>query len=159
MTDTDKIEKRRAYQRQYYQNYRKGKKALDYVCNLEQSKKDRAEKLKRLKCVQTVAFLLLVSVCLLSFVGCNNEPKALYQSDSVLIVREGVITTVYDLEAEQEYTFRSVRVKRSEGVSEPHTAIETDTFKIEVIPHGLRIYDKAESKILTIKRKSLQKWG
>ena len=139
MTDTDKIEKRRAYQRQYYQNYRKGKKALDYVCNLEQSKKDRTEKLKRLKGVQTVAFLLLVSVCLLSFVGCNNEAKTLYQSDSVLIVREGVITTVYDLEAEQEYTFRSVRVKRSEGVSEPHTAIETDTIKIEIIPSGLRV--------------------
>ena len=159
MTDTDKIEKRRAYQRQYYQNYRKGKKALDYVCNLEQSKKDRAEKLKRLKGVQTVAFLLLVSVCLLSFVGCNNEAKTLYQSDSVLIVREGVITTVYDLEAEQEYTFRSVRVKRSEGVSEPHTAIETDTIKIEIIPSGLRVYDKTAGKIFTYQRKIAQNKG
>lgn len=159
MTDTDKIEKRRAYQRQYYQNYRKGKKALDYVCNLEQSKKDRAEKLKRLKGVQTVAFLLLVSVCLLSFVGCNNEPKTLYQSDSVLIVREGVITTVYDLEAEQEYTFRSARVKRSEGVSEPHTAIETDTIKIEIIPSGLRVYDKTAGKIFTYQRKIAQNKG
>ena len=159
MTDTDKIEKRRAYQRQYYQNYRKGKKALDYVCNLEQSIKDRGVMLKRLKGVQTVAFLLLVSVCLLSFVGCNNEPKTLYQSDSVLIVREGVITTVYDLEAEQEYTFRSVRVKRSEGVAEPHTAIETDTIKIEIIPSGLRVYDKTAGKIFTYQRKIAQNMG
>ena len=40
MTETEKIEKRRAYQREYYKNYRKGKKALEYACNIEQAKKD-----------------------------------------------------------------------------------------------------------------------
>ena len=106
-----------------------------------------------------IAFILLLSMCLMLLAGCGNKQKTLYQSDSVLIVREGVITTVYDLEAEQEYTFRSVRVKRSEGVSEPHTAIETNTIKIEIIPSGLRVYDKTANKIFTYQRKSLHNKG
>lgn len=35
MTEIEKIEKCRAYQREYYKNYRKGKKALEYACNIE----------------------------------------------------------------------------------------------------------------------------
>lgn len=105
------------------------------------------------------ALALLLCLCLLVFAGCNAEPKTLYQSDSVLIVREGVTTTVYDLEAEQEYTFRSVRVKCSEVVLEPHTAVETDTIKIEIIPSGLRVYDKTAGKIFTYQRKIAQNKG
>ena len=97
--------------------------------------------------------MLLLSMCLMLFAGCGNTPKTLYKSDSVEIVREGNKTAVYDLEAEQEYTFRSVRVKRSEGVSEPYTTVDTNTIKIEIIPSGLRVYDKAENKIFTIERK------
>ena len=106
-----------------------------------------------------IAFALLVCVCLMLFAGCNNEPKTLYQSESVEVVREGNITLVSDLVADKEYSFRSVRVKRSESVLEPHTAIETDTIKIEIIPSGLRVYDKAENKIFTYQRKSLHNKG
>ena len=60
MTETEKIEKRRAYQREYYKNYRKGKKALEYACNIEQAKKDRE---KRRKLLQKIACCLLVAVC------------------------------------------------------------------------------------------------
>ena len=106
-----------------------------------------------------VAFALLVSVCLMLFAGCNNEPKTLYQSDSVTITREGNITLVSDLVADKEYSFRSVRVKRSESVLEPHTAIETGTIKIEIIPSGLRVYDTTANKIFTYQRKSLHNKG
>lgn len=106
-----------------------------------------------------IAFALLVCVCLMLFAGCNDEPKTLYQSDSVTITREGNITLVSDLVADKEYSFRSVRVKRSESVSEPHTAIETDTIKIEIIPSGLRVYDKTANKIFTYQRKSLHNKG
>ena len=106
-----------------------------------------------------IAFALLVCVCLMLFAGCNNEPKTLYQSDSVTITREGNITLVSDLVADKEYSFRSVRVKRSESVLEPHTAIETDTIKIEIIPSGLRVYDKTANKIFTYQRKSLHNKG
>lgn len=106
-----------------------------------------------------IAFALLVCVCLMLFAGCNNEPKTLYQSDSVTITREGNITLVSDLVADKEYSFRSVRVKRSESVLEPHTAIETDTIKIEIIPSGLRVYDKTANKIFTYQRKNLHNKG
>ena len=100
-----------------------------------------------------VAFVLLLSMCLMLFAECNNEPKMLYQSNSVEIVREGNKTAVYDLLADKEYNYITKRVKRSEGVSEPFTTVDTDTIKIEIIPSGLRVYDKAENKIFTIERK------
>ena len=156
MTEIEKIEKRRAYQREYYKNYRKGKKALEYACNIEQAKKDRE---KRRKLLQKIACCLLVAVCLMCFSACDNEPRILYQSESVEVVREGNITLVSDLVADKEYSFRSVRVKRSESVLEPHTAIETDTIKIEIIPSGLRVYDKTANKIFTYQRKSLHNKG
>ena len=77
----------------------------------------------------------------------------LYQSNSVEIVREGNKTAVYDLLADKEYNYITKRVKRLEGVSEPYTTVDTDTIKIEIIPSGLRVYDKAENKIFTIERK------
>ena len=156
MTEIEKIEKRRAYQRKYYKDYRKGKKALEYACNIEQAKKDRE---KRRKLLQKIACCLLVAVCLMCFSACDNEPRILYQSESVEVVREGNITLVSDLVADKEYSFRSVRVKRSESVLEPHTAIETDTIKIEIIPSGLRVYDKTANKIFTYQRKSLHNKG
>ena len=150
MTEIEKIEKRRAYQREYYKNYRKGKKALEYACNVEQAKKDRE---KRRKLLQKIACCLLVAVCLVCFSACENEPKTLYQSESVEVVREGNKTAVYDLLADKEYNYITKRVKRSEGVLEPYTTVDTDTIKIEIIPSGLRVYDKAENKIFTIERK------
>ena len=106
-----------------------------------------------------IAFAVLVSVCLMLFAGCNNEPKTLYQSESVEVVREGNKTAVYDLLADKEYSFRSVRVKRSESVSEPYTTVDTDTIKIEIIPSGLRVYDKTANKIFTYQRKNLHNKG
>ena len=97
-----------------------------------------------------IAFALLVCVCLMLFAGCNNEPKTLYQSDSVTITREGNITLVSDLVADKEYSFRSVRVKRSESVSEPYKSVDTDTINIETMPSGFRIYDKTADKIIYI---------
>ena len=147
MTETEKIEKRRAYQREYYKNYRKGKKALEYACNVEQAKKDRE---KRRKLLQKIACCLLVAVCLMCFSACDNEPRILYQSESVEVVREGNITLVSDLVADKEYSFRSVRVKRSESVSKPYKSIDTDTINIETMPSGFRIYDKTADKIIYI---------
>ena len=96
------------------------------------------------------ALVLLLCLCVLVFAGCSTEPKVLYQSESLEVVREGVITTVYDLEADEQYTFRTVRVKRGEGVSVPYKSIDTDTINIETMPSGFRIYDKTADKIIYI---------
>ena len=103
--------------------------------------------------------MLLLSLCLMLFAGCNNEPKTLYQSESVEVVREDNKTAVYDLLADKEYNYITKRVKRSEGVSEPYTTVDTDTIKIEIIPSGLRVYDKTANKIFTYQRKSLHNKG
>lgn len=76
------------------------------------------------------ALVLLLCLCVLVFAGCSTEPKVLYQSESLEVIREGNITTVYDLEADEQYTFRTVRVKRGEGVSAAHTAVDTSTVKL-----------------------------
>ena len=106
------------------------------------------------------ALVLLLCLCVLVFAGCSTEPKILYQSDSLEIIREGVTTTVYDLEADEQYTFRIVRVKRGEGVSVAHTAVDTSTIKVEVLPSAtLRIHDKTQEKILTISKNIRRIWG
>ena len=104
-------------------------------------------------------FILLFLMMMLLFAGCNSKPKIFYNSDSVQIVQEDNKTAVIDLVADNEYSFRTVRVKRSESVAEPYTAVDTDTIKIEIIPSGLRVYDKAEKMIFTFQRKSLHKRG
>ena len=62
-----------------------------------------------------VAFVLLLSMCLMLFAGCNNEPKMLYQSNSVEIVREGNKTAVYDLLADKEYKLHNKACKAFRG--------------------------------------------
>lgn len=95
----------------------------------------------------------------MTFSGCKNEPEVLYHSNSVEVISDSVTTTVYDLIGDNAYTFKAVRVKRSESVLEPHIAVETDTIKIEIIPSGLRVYDKTANKIFTYQRKSLHNKG
>ena len=43
------------------------------------------------------ALVLLLCLCVLVFAGCSTEPKVLYQSESLEVIREGNITTVYDI--------------------------------------------------------------
>ena len=106
------------------------------------------------------ALVLLLCLCVLVFAGCSTEPKVLYQSESLEVIREGNITTVYDLEADEQYTFRTVRVKRGEGVSVAHTAVDTSTVKVEVLPSAtLRIHDKTQEIILTIPKNIRRIWG
>ncbi len=104
-------------------------------------------------------FILSFLMLMLLFAGCNSKPKIFYNSNSVQIVQEGKKTLVYDLLADKEYSFRTVRVKYSESVTEPYTAVDTDTIKIEIIPSGLQVYDKVEKRIFTYRRKSLHKRG
>ena len=109
--------------------------------------------------MKKIIIFIAVIMTIVLFAGCSSEPKVLYQSESVEVVRDGNLTLVSDLVADKEYSFRSVRVKRSEGVSEPHTTVDTDTIKIEIIPSGLRVYDKTANKIFTSQRKFAQDKG
>ena len=80
------------------------------------------------------------------------QPKTLIDTDSLKVVREGSKTTVSDLIGDEQYNFKTVRVKRSEDVSDPYTAISTDTISIDILSHGvLKITDKTVEKVYIIK--------
>lgn len=103
--------------------------------------------------------ILLLCVCCL-FAGCGTSaPKSLYKSDTVEVVRNGNKTAVYDLAADKEYNYITRLVKRSKAITEPYTTVDTDTIKIDIIPSGLSVYDKAKSTVFTVKRKHLLKKG
>lgn len=104
---------------------------------------------------------ILCSVVVLMLSGCGSSaPETLYQSESVQIIRNGSNTAVLDLVSDKEYNYTTKRVKRTEGITEPYTSIDTDTVKVEIIPNGMRVYDKAENKIFSvISQKRIKKGG
>lgn len=104
---------------------------------------------------------VLCSVVVLMLSGCGKSaPETLYQSESVQVIRNGSKTTVLDLISDSEYNYTTKRVKRTEGVTEPYASIDTDTVKVEIIPNGMRVYDKAQSKVFSItSQKRIKKGG
>ena len=67
----------------------------------------------------------------------------------------GAQTIVYDLVSDAEYTFRKAKVRKDrlpEEHKEPREAFDTDTIRIEMLPHAvLEITDKTAGKVYTIK--------
>ena len=84
------------------------------------------------------------------------QPQVLIDTDTLSVVRDGSTITVHDLVADEVYTFRIVRVRRSEGVTESHRAVDTATISIDTIPHGgLKITDKTAGTVYIVKRKCI----
>lgn len=109
--------------------------------------------------IAKLVILLLCVCCLCSGCGRTSAPKSLYKSDTVEVVRNGNKTAVYDVAADKEYNYITKRVKRSEAITEPYTTVDTDTIKIDIIPSGLSVYDKAKSTVFTVKRNYLRNRG
>ena len=102
------------------------------------------------------------ALCCICFVlaSCGKpSQKIIYNSDCVRVVREGNKTTVYDLIADKEYNYTTKLVKRSKAVTEPYTTVDTDTIKIEIIPSGLSVYDKAKNIVFTVTKKITHRKG
>ncbi len=108
--------------------------------------------------IAKLIILLLCACCL--FTGCGTSaPKSLYKSDTVEVVRNGNKTAVYDFVADKEYNYITRLVKRSKAITEPYTAVDTDTIKIDIIPSGLSVYDKAKSTVFTVTKKITHRKG
>ena len=101
----------------------------------------------------------LCCICLVLASCGKPSQKIIYNSDCVRVVREGNKTAVYDLIADKEYNYTTKLVKRSKAITEPYTTVDTDTIKIDIIPHGLRVYDKAENTVFTVKQERLHDKG
>ena len=104
-----------------------------------------------------VVLLLVLIVAAVAFgIWYLFQPQVLIDTATLSVVRDGSTITVYDLVADEVYTFRVVRVRRSEGVPEPHRAIDTATISIDTIPHGgLKITDKTAGTVYIVKRKCI----
>ena len=99
-----------------------------------------------------IGLLVVLIVAAVAFVWYLAQPQTLVDTDTLLVVRDGSTITVHDLVADEVHTFKIVRVRRSEGVTESHTAVDTATISIDTIPHGgLRITDKTAQKIYIVR--------
>lgn len=100
-----------------------------------------------------IGLLLVLIVAAVAFVWYIFQPQVLIDTDTLSVVRDGATITVHDLVADEVYTFKIVRVRRSEGVPKPHRAIDTATISIDTIPHGgLKITDKTAGKVYIVRR-------
>ena len=99
-----------------------------------------------------IGLLVVLIVAAVAFVWYIFQPQVLVDTDSLSVVRDGSTITVHDRVTDEVYTFKIVRVRRSEGVTESHTAVDTATISIDTIPHGgLRITDKTAQKIYIVR--------
>ena len=101
-----------------------------------------------------IGLLLVLIVAAVALVWYILQPQVLIDTDTLSAVRDGSTITVHDIVADEVHTFKIVRVRRSEGVTEPHRAVDTDTLTIDTIPHGgLKITDKTAGMVYIVKRK------
>ena len=101
-----------------------------------------------------IGLLLGLIVAAVALVWYILQPQTLIDTDTQSVVRDGSTISVHDLVADEVYTFRVVRVRRSGSVPEPHRAIDTATISIDTNPHGgLKIIDKTAGKAYIVKRK------
>lgn len=101
-----------------------------------------------------IGLLVVLIVAAVALVWYILKPQTLIDTDTLSVVRDGSTITVHDLVADEVYTFRIVRVRRSEGVTESHRAVGTATISIDTIPHGgLKITNKTAGVVYLVKRK------
>ena len=101
-----------------------------------------------------IGLLVVLIVAAVAFVWHILQPQVLIDTATLSVVRDGSTITVTDIVADETYQFRVVRVRRSEGVTESHRAVDTATISIDTIPHGgLKITDKTSRTSYIVNRK------
>ena len=101
-----------------------------------------------------IGLLIVLIVAAVALVWYILQPQSLIDTATLSVVRDGSVIAVTDIVANEVYTFRVVRVRHSESVTESHRAIDTATISIDTIPHGgLKIIDKTAGKVYIVKRK------
>ena len=100
-----------------------------------------------------IGLLIVLIVAAVAFVWHILQPQVLIDTATLSVVRDGSVITVTDIVANEVYTFRVVRGRRSESVTESHRAIDTATISIDIVPHGgLKIIDKTAGKVYMVRR-------
>ena len=104
-----------------------------------------------------IGLLLVLIVAAVAFgIWYLFQPKVLLDTNTLSVVRDGSTITVHDLVADEVHTFKIVRVRRSDGVTASHRAVDAATISIDIVPHGgLKITDKTAGKVYIVKRKCI----
>lgn len=98
------------------------------------------------------ACILLASMII--FAWDFNQPKTLYISDNVKVVKIGTKIAVTDVANQKEYTFKAKLKKHSNVKTDPKTAIDTENVKVTLAPSvGIEINDKKAGKVFTVKKR------
>ena len=79
------------------------------------------------KCLVILTALLI----LLSFAGCREKPRILLNDEYLQITQTGGKIDVYDVESNMTYTFYIRHKNASKRLTEPYTAVNSDTLLIE----------------------------
>ena len=103
-----------------------------------------------------IGLLLVLIVAAVALVWYILQPQVLIDTDTLSVVRDGSTITVHALVADEVHIFKIVRVRRSEGVTGSHRAVDSATLTIDTIPHGgLKIIDQTAGKVYIVNRKCI----
>ena len=75
--------------------------------------------------------ILTALLILLSFAGCREKPRILLNDEYLQITQTGGKIDVYDVESNMTYTFYIRHKNASKRLTEPYTAVNSDTLLIE----------------------------
>ena len=98
------------------------------------------------KCLVILTALLI----LLSFVGCREKPRILLDNEYLEITQTGGKIDVYDVESNMTYTFYIRHKNASKRLTEPYTAVNTPTLRIEKQYKKLLLTVKKSKEVFTI---------
>ena len=98
------------------------------------------------KCLVILTALLI----LLSFAGCREKPRILLNDEYLQITQTGGKIDVYDVESNMTYTFYIRHKNASKRLTEPYTAVNTPTLRIEKQYKKLLLTVKKSKEVFTI---------
>ena len=75
--------------------------------------------------------LILALLCIISLAGCRGKPRILLNDEYLQITQTGGKIDVYDVESNITYTFHIRHKNASKRLTEPYTAVNSDTLLIE----------------------------
>ena len=98
------------------------------------------------KCLVILTALLI----LLSFAGCREKPRILLNDEYLQITQTGGKIDVYDVLGDVTYTFYIRHKNASKRLTEPYTAVNTPTLRIEKQYKKIILYVKRSEEIYTL---------
>ena len=98
------------------------------------------------KCLVILTALLI----LLSFAGCREKPRILLNDEYLQITQTGGKIDVCDVESNITYTFHIRHKNASKRLTEPYTAVNTPTLRIEKQYKKLLLTVKKSKEVFTI---------